>query len=261
MATPMVAATGALIRHLNPDLTAAEIVRLHQGDRAPPRRRVDRRPGLGDPRRGRRADPRREHRPPRAGLAGQAAAGAHGASRTITVRWSAADKAPAGVRASGIARFELWRATDGGPLQAPALDDPHLAPGHPAPRRPLPLLHASRSTTPATASRRPSRPTRGSQRRALGRSPARRSASRRCSRARASSSASDASMPSAIVVDVGQRVVVAEQAEVHAPVVGHDRDGQRVVLGQEGDREDVEQLAPAHVERELRARGRWSRSG
>ncbi len=80
MATPMVSATGALIRHLNPDLTAAEIVRLDQGDRAPPGRRVDRRPGLGDPRRGRRAEPRREHRPPRAGVAGQAAAGAHAPS-------------------------------------------------------------------------------------------------------------------------------------------------------------------------------------
>ena len=50
----------------------------HQGDRAPPRRRLDRRAGLGDPRRRRRADPRGEHRPPRAVLAGQAAGRAHG---------------------------------------------------------------------------------------------------------------------------------------------------------------------------------------
>ena len=33
------------------------------------------------------------------------------------MRWSAADTAPPGVRASGIARFELWRATDGGPFK------------------------------------------------------------------------------------------------------------------------------------------------
>jgi hypothetical protein len=33
------------------------------------------------------------------------------------VGWSAADRAPAGVRASGIARYELWRATNGGPFK------------------------------------------------------------------------------------------------------------------------------------------------
>ena len=32
-------------------------------------------------------------------------------------------------------------------------------------------------------------------------------------------------------VDVRQRVVIAEQAEVHLAVVGHDRDRQRVVFG------------------------------
>ena len=121
--------------------------------------------GLGDPRRGRRADPRGEHRPPRADLAGQARCRRARPSATITVRWTAADPAPAGVRASGIARYELWRATDGGSLQAPALDHAHVAPGHAAPRRALSLLHASRSTTRATASRRPSRPTRAIARR------------------------------------------------------------------------------------------------
>ena len=113
MATPMVSATGALIRHLNPDLTAAEIVRLVK--------QTARRPagvwtadlgwGILD-----------------AGAALTRAAGmdrraptsrvkplpARTRQRTITVRWSAADKAPPGVRASGVARFELWRATDGG---------------------------------------------------------------------------------------------------------------------------------------------------
>ena len=54
MATPMVAATGALVRHLNPDLTAAEIVRLIKETARRPARRLDRRPGLGDPRRRRR---------------------------------------------------------------------------------------------------------------------------------------------------------------------------------------------------------------
>jgi hypothetical protein len=32
-------------------------------------------------------------------------------------------------------------------------------------------------------------------------------------------------------VDVGQRVEVAQQSEVHLAVIGHDRDRQRVILG------------------------------
>ncbi|MGZ6644032.1 MAG: S8 family peptidase [Solirubrobacteraceae bacterium] len=113
MATPMVSATAALIRHLNPDLTAAEIVRLIK--------ETARRPAgvwTGDLGWGildagaaltraasidRRAPASRVKRLP-----------ALTSKPTITVRWSAADKAPAGVRASGITRFELWRATDGG---------------------------------------------------------------------------------------------------------------------------------------------------
>jgi serine protease len=116
MAAPMVAATGALVRHLNPDLTAGEIVRLIK--------ETARRPGgvwTGDLGWGildagaaltraasidRRAPASRVKR-----LA------ARTAKRTITVRWTAADSAPAGVPASGIARFELWRATDGGPFK------------------------------------------------------------------------------------------------------------------------------------------------
>jgi serine protease len=116
MSTPMVAATGALVRHLNPDLTVAEIVRLIK--------ETARRPAGGwTPDLGwgildagaaltraatldRRAPTSRVKRlSPRT------------ANRTITVRWSASDTAPAGVRASGIARFELWRATDGGPFK------------------------------------------------------------------------------------------------------------------------------------------------
>jgi serine protease len=115
MATAMVAATGALVRHLNPDLTAADIVRLIK--------KTARRPagawtaGLGwgildagaaltrAARLDRRAPASRVKRLP-----------ARTAQRTLTVRWTAADKAPPRVRASGIARFELWRATGGAPF-------------------------------------------------------------------------------------------------------------------------------------------------
>jgi len=34
--------------------------------------------------------------------------------RSIAVSWTGADTSPAGARASGISRFELWRSTDGG---------------------------------------------------------------------------------------------------------------------------------------------------
>ena len=50
----------------------------------------------------------------------------------------------------------------------------------------------------------------------------------------------------------GERVEVAEQAVVDPAVVGHDRHRQRVVLGQERDREQVLQLAAEHVQRHLR---------
>ncbi len=71
--------------------------------------------------------------------------------------------------------------------------------------------------------------------------------------AAALSSCSASSIPAVISGEVGQRLVVGEQPEVHAAVVGHDRHGERVVLGQEGDREQLGQPAPEQVERELRA--------
>ena len=145
---------------------------------------------------------------------GQAPAGAHGQARRSPCAGAAADPAPPGVRASGIARFELWRATDGGPFKrlftttrtsrrvtlrrggryastASAID--HAGNREPAPKQ-----------ADARVARQP-----------LGRAPAR-ARPRRCSRARSSSSASDACDALGDGVDVGQRVVVAEQAEVHA---------------------------------------------
>jgi subtilisin family serine protease len=116
MATPMVAATGALIRHLNPDLTAADIVRLIKETARRPAGGWTGDLGWGILDAGaaltraasidRRAPSSRVVRLP-----------ARTAKRTITVHWTAADSAPAGVRASGIARYELWRATDDGPFK------------------------------------------------------------------------------------------------------------------------------------------------
>ena len=113
MATPMVSATGALIRHLNPDLTAAEIVRLVK--------ETARRPagvwtgdlgwGILDAGAALRRAASIDRRAPASRVKTLPASTGQAA---ITVRWSIADKAPTGVRASGIARVELWRATGGG---------------------------------------------------------------------------------------------------------------------------------------------------
>jgi serine protease len=116
MATPMVSATGALIRHLNPDLTAAEIVRLIK--------ETARRPaggwsgdlgwGILDAGAALRRAASIDRRAPASRVK---ALPAFTRKPAITMRWSVADKAPPGVRASGVARFELWRATDGGPFK------------------------------------------------------------------------------------------------------------------------------------------------
>jgi serine protease len=113
MATPMVAATGALARHLNPDLTAADIVRLIK--------ETARRPagvwtddlgwGILDAGAALTRAARIDRRAPTSRVKRLAP---RTAKRELTVSWSAADTAPRGVRASGIARYELWRATDGG---------------------------------------------------------------------------------------------------------------------------------------------------
>jgi serine protease len=114
MAAPMVAAAAALVRRLNPDLSAADVIRVvketarrpsggwtpdlgwgildagaavaaaHNMDRRPPASKVLRAPA-------------RTHQP------------------AVRLRWRGADTAPPKVRRAGIARFELWRSTDGGP--------------------------------------------------------------------------------------------------------------------------------------------------
>jgi serine protease len=113
MATPMVSATGALIRHLNPDLTAAEIVRLIKETARRPTGVWTGDLGWGILDAG-AALARAANIDRRAPASRVKPLPAFTRKPTITVRWSAADKAPTGVRASGIARVELWRATDGG---------------------------------------------------------------------------------------------------------------------------------------------------
>jgi subtilisin family serine protease len=113
MAAPQVAAAGALIRHLNPDLTAARIVRLLKETARRPSGTgwtADLGWGILD-----------------AGAAVEAARGidlraptssvrapARTKGRTITLRLRGADSAPPGVVASGVASFRVFRSIDGG---------------------------------------------------------------------------------------------------------------------------------------------------
>jgi serine protease len=114
MATPMVAATGALIRHLNPDLGAAAIVRLiKQTARRPAGTGWTPRLGWGILDAG-AALTRAAATDRRAPTSRVAEIARRTRRRTITVSWTGTDIAPAGVRASGISRYELWRSTDGG---------------------------------------------------------------------------------------------------------------------------------------------------
>ena len=198
MATPMVAATGALIRHLNPDLTAAEIVRADQGDRAPARRaRWTGDLGWGILDAGaaltraasidRRAPSSRVRRLPArtasATITRALVGGRHGSGRACAPRASRASSCGARPTAG---RFKRLFSTTRTSRQRDS-----------APRRPLPLLH--RRDRPRRQPRAGAQAGRRADRSAAARrSAGSRSAPRRCSRARASSSASDASMPSAM---------------------------------------------------------------
>jgi hypothetical protein len=115
-ATPRAPATGALVRHLNPDLTAGEIVRLIKQTARRPAGVWTAGLGWGILDAG-AALTRAASLDRRAPASRVKPLPARTAQRTVTVRWSAADPAPAGVRASGTARFELWRATDDGPFR------------------------------------------------------------------------------------------------------------------------------------------------
>jgi serine protease len=112
MAAPMVTATAALVRHFNPDLSAADVVRLlkqtasrpagtgwtpdlgwgivNAGAAVTAARTIDRAPP-----RSRLRGPRRLRTP-----------------RPITLRWNGQDPAPAGLVASGVDHYEIYRSTN-----------------------------------------------------------------------------------------------------------------------------------------------------
>ena len=113
MATGIVAGVAALVRDLNPDLRARRGRPAAEGDRAPPGGdRVDAPTSAGassTPAPPWPARPSSTAAPPRSLLR----APMRTRRRTLTLRWRASDRSPAGVVASGIDRFEVWRSVDG----------------------------------------------------------------------------------------------------------------------------------------------------
>jgi subtilisin family serine protease len=114
MASPMVAATAALMRNLNPDLTSEEIVlTIKQTARRPAGVGWTSDLGWGVLNAG-GAVARAAALDRRAPTSRVGRTTSPTTRRTITLRWSGSDRGPRGVRVSGISRYELWRSTDGG---------------------------------------------------------------------------------------------------------------------------------------------------
>jgi serine protease len=111
MSAPQVAGVAALMRHLNPDLPPADIVRiLKQTARRPAD--VAWTPELGwgilDAGSALAAARSVDAHPPSSQLQHPKVTG-----RSILLRWNGEDDAVAGVVASGVARYEIWRSTPG----------------------------------------------------------------------------------------------------------------------------------------------------
>jgi subtilisin family serine protease len=110
MATPMVAAAAALMRHLNPDLTSDEIVLvLKETARRAAGAGWNADLGWGILNAG-AAVARAAALDRRAPASKVLRVASRTTRATIALRWSGTDRGAAGVRVSGISRYELWRA-------------------------------------------------------------------------------------------------------------------------------------------------------
>jgi subtilisin family serine protease len=111
MATPIVAAVGALVRHLNPDLSVAEILRIMKQTARRPSGAWTPDLGWGILDAGAAVAAARvvDHRPPTSHVLSLPAATR---KRRIAVRWTDSDPAPPGLIPSGIDRFELWQSVN-----------------------------------------------------------------------------------------------------------------------------------------------------
>jgi serine protease len=113
MAAPMVAAAAALVRHLNPDMPAVEIVHLlKQTARRPTGTGWTPELGWGILDAGTALAVARtiDRRPPRSRIRPRAR---RTRATRLTLRWRGGDVPRPGIAESGVAGFELWRAVDG----------------------------------------------------------------------------------------------------------------------------------------------------
>ena len=117
MAAPMVAAAAALVRRFNPDLTAADIVRLlKETARRPAGGGWNAEVGWGilDAGAALRAARLIDRRPPTSQLLRVPSSTRKG---SIRLRWRGHDEAPPGIKRAGVARYELWRSFNGRPAR------------------------------------------------------------------------------------------------------------------------------------------------
>lgn len=112
MAAPQVAAIAALMRSFNPDASAADVVRILKQTARRPAGAWTAQLGWGvlDAGTAMETVARVDHRAP----ASKARAVRRTRHRRFRVRFRGRDRAPAGLRASGLAAFELWRSVSGG---------------------------------------------------------------------------------------------------------------------------------------------------
>lgn len=114
MATPIVAAVGALVRRMNPDLGIADVLRVLKSSARRPSGQWTGDLGWGilDAAAALRAAAAMDRRAPASRLRASAR---RTRSRFVLLRWTGSDETgPPGVRVSGIARYEVWRSIDRG---------------------------------------------------------------------------------------------------------------------------------------------------
>ena len=114
MAAPMVAAVAALVRDLNPDLSAADLIRILKATATrPPGTGWTPDLGWGILNGGAAVAAARivDRRAPTSSVRTSARVVR---GRSVTLRLRSADKAPSGCVASGLRRVEVWRAANGG---------------------------------------------------------------------------------------------------------------------------------------------------
>jgi subtilisin family serine protease len=112
MAAPMVTATAALVRHFNPDLSTADVIRLLKQTASRPAGTgwtPDLGWGIVNAGAALTAARTIDRRPPRSWLRGPRRLRT---PRPITLRWNGEDPAPAGLVASGVNHYEIYRSTN-----------------------------------------------------------------------------------------------------------------------------------------------------